>query len=114
LGPQAQAPKALQLSATVELHTVQGYPLVPQLVNDFVWQAPATQQPVGHEEALQAGCPQTPLVQVWSTAQQVLLQASEVGQQVVPATQTWPVEQQRLPHGVPEQPWWQVPSALHR
>jgi hypothetical protein len=88
--PQAQAPEGPQLSARVVLHAVQTDPPVPQAANDFDMQAPAPQQPKGHVAGLQAGGPQTPALQVWSTPQHL------------------------LPQTVPAQTGLQEPSALHR
>jgi hypothetical protein len=108
--PQAQVPLARQRSAVIP-QAVQAPPLPPQAESDGDRQAPAEQQPPGHDTASHT---QRPALQCWPPAHvapppqaqaPVVEQAS--ARIELQATQAWPPEPQAVSdgalHAVPEQ-----------
>lgn len=94
--PQVHWPEAEQLSARAAVHAVQVPPSVPQVVAEGVRQAPAWQQPRGHETLSHW---QAPLTQRWPEAQ-----GAEVPQRQLPLLQLLARVVLQLVHAAPPEP----------
>jgi hypothetical protein len=109
----------VQRSATVVPQSVHAPPGAPQLDSDIAWHTPLlSQQPLGHEAALQTHWPPWhcwPVAHAWPrpphTHCPVLLLQRSASFRVLQSVQNWPLRPQRFDAPPTQTPSWQQPLA---